>query len=136
MIKGLPFFCFGIGALRLHAGLRRRIRLCDDYPNTKKGKTADSGSEREVVPKRFASEERPGKWVCVATIRMLRVAGIGGNDKVPADSHSVKRSDVPDLVDNRRGVRCLGLAHGRSALEATTVAKSVCLAEVWWGHPV
>jgi hypothetical protein len=135
-MKGPPLFCFGICALRLHAGLRRRIRLCDDYPHTKKRKTVDSDSEREVVPKRFASEERPGKLVCVATIRMPRFARIGGNDKVPVDSHSVKRSDVPDLVDNRRGVRCWGLAHGRSALEATTVAKIVCLAEVWWGQPV
>jgi hypothetical protein len=128
-MKGPPLFCFGICALRLHARLRHRIRLCDDYPHTKERKTSDS--EREVVPKRFASEERPGKSVCVATIRMPRFARIGGDDKVPDDSHSVKRSDVPDLVDNKVSVRCLGLAaHGRSPLEATTVAKSGCLAEV------
>lgn len=82
------------------------------------------------MPKRFASEERPGKLVCVATIRMPRFARIGGNDKVPDDSHSVKRSDVPGLVDNKVGVRCWGLAHGKSSLEATTVAKSGRLAEV------
>jgi hypothetical protein len=90
------------------------------------------------VPKRFASEERPGNSVYDATNRMSRLERIGGSDKVlqAADSHSAKRSDVPGLVDNRMGVQRWGLAHGRSPLEETTAEKSGCLAEVWWGQPV
>jgi len=115
---------------------RHRTRLCDGFQYTGERKTTDFDSDSEswypeVVPKSAASEHWPANSAFAATTRVPRFGRIGVSNKVPVDSRSAKRSDVPGVASNKTRVQSWGSAHGRSPLMAAT-AMNGRFAEGWW----